>query len=81
MGLKVLIADDDPATAAYLKKVIEEVPGVEVVSIAGYGEEAIRQVEVYRPDVVFLDIDMPGMSGLDATREMAEMRPELFSFS
>lgn len=78
MGLKVLIADDDPATAAYLKKVIEEVPGAEVVSIAGDGREAIRLAEIYRPDVVFLDIDMPGMNGLDAARELAEMRPGLF---
>ena len=78
MGLRVLIADDDPATAAYLKKVIEEVPGVEVVSIAGYGEEAIRQVEIYQPDVMFLDIDMPGINGLDAARELAEMQPGLF---
>jgi len=78
VGLRVLIADDDPATAAYLKKVIEEVPGVEVVSIAGDGKETIRQVEIYRPDVVFLDIDMPGMNGLDAARELAEMRPGLF---
>lgn len=78
VGLRVLIADDDPATAAYLKKVIEEVPGVAVVSIAGDGEETIRQVEVYQPDVVFLDIDMPGMNGLDAARELAEMQPGLF---
>jgi DNA-binding LytR/AlgR family response regulator len=78
VGLKVLIADDDPATAAYLKKVIEEVPGVEVVSIAGDGKETIRQVEIYRPDVVFLDIDMPGMNGVEAARELAEMRPGLY---
>ncbi len=78
MGLKVLIADDDPATAAYLKKVIEEVPGVAVVSTVRDGEETIRQVEIYQPDVVFLDIDMPGMNGLDAARELAEMQPGLF---
>ncbi|HHW39651.1 MAG TPA: response regulator transcription factor [Syntrophomonadaceae bacterium] len=78
MSLRVLIADDDPATAAYLKKVIEEVPGVAVVSTVRDGEETIRQVEIHRPDVVFLDIDMPGMNGLDAARELAEMRPGLF---
>ncbi len=77
VGLRVLIADDDPATAAYLKKVIEEVPGVTVVSITGDGKEVIRQVEIYQPDVVFLDIDMPGMNGLDAARELAEMQPGL----
>jgi len=57
VSLKVVIAEDDLATAEYLKKIIEEVPDVEVVSIAGNGKEAIRQVEIYQPDVVFLDID------------------------
>jgi DNA-binding NarL/FixJ family response regulator len=46
MVLKVLIADDDPAAAAYLKKTIEEVPEVEVVSTANDGKETIRQVSL-----------------------------------
>ncbi|MGI5964077.1 MAG: LytR/AlgR family response regulator transcription factor [Lawsonibacter sp.] len=78
MVLEVLIADDDPAAAAYLKKIIEEVPGVEVVSIAGDGKETIRQVEIYQPDVVFLDIDMPEMNGLDVARELAKSHPRLY---
>ncbi|CEO88708.1 response regulator [Syntrophaceticus schinkii] len=78
MVLKVLIADDDPAAAAYLKKTIEEVPEVEVVSTANDGKETIRQVEIHQPDVVFLDIDMPEMNGLEAARELAEIQPDTY---
>ncbi|MGB4505461.1 MAG: LytTR family DNA-binding domain-containing protein [Syntrophaceticus sp.] len=78
MVLEVLIADDDPAAAAYLKNIIEEVPEVEVVSIAGDGKETIRQVEIYQPDVLFLDIDMPEMNGLDVARELAKSQPRLY---
>ncbi len=78
VNLKVVIAEDDLSTAVYLKKIIEEVPDVEVVSIAGNGKEAIRQVEIHQPDVVFLDIDMPEMNGVEAAQELAEMRPGLY---
>ncbi len=49
-----------------------------MVSTAGDGKETIRQVEIYQPNVVFLDIDMPEMNGVEAARELAEMRPGLY---
>jgi DNA-binding LytR/AlgR family response regulator len=72
MVLKVLIADDDPAAAAYLKKTIEEVPEVEVVSTANDGKETIRQVEIHQPDVVFLDIDISPFETLPGEQAQAD---------
>jgi CheY-like chemotaxis protein len=54
------------------------VPEVEVVSTANDGKETIRQVEIHQPDVVFLDIDMPEMNGLEAARELAEIQPDTY---
>lgn len=78
MPLKVLIAEDDPAVALYLTKAIEEVAGVDVVFTAGNGKEAISQAEIYQPDAVFLDIDMPEMNGMETAKELAELCPDMY---
>lgn len=48
------------------------------MSTTGDGKETIRQVEIHQPDVVFLDIDMPEMNGLEAARELAEIQPDTY---
>lgn len=73
MVLKVLIADDDPIIASFLKKVIEEVPNVRVIGVVNNGKEAVRLVDIHRPQAVFLDIDMPETNGIEAARQMAEI--------
>jgi DNA-binding LytR/AlgR family response regulator len=67
-----LIADDEPMMLAQLKRRIEEAwPELEIIAEAGNGGEALALAEETRPDIAFLDIRMPVMSGLDVARELA----------
>jgi DNA-binding LytR/AlgR family response regulator len=77
MTLKVLVADDNLDTRTYLKQIIEDVPNVKVVSVAENGKETIRQAELFQPDVLVLDIDMPEINGVDAARALEEIQPGL----
>ncbi len=66
-----LIAEDEPMMRAQLKRRLEEAwPELEIVAEAGNGEEALALVDARRPDIAFLDIRMPVMSGLDVAREL-----------
>ena len=64
--MKVLIVDDEPLARARLKKLISDIEGVEAVGGAGNGKDAIRQVHELQPEIVLLDIRMPGMDGIEA---------------
>ena len=62
-----LIADDEPLLREALARQLERAwPELEVVAQARNGREAVRQCEALRPDVCFLDVHMPGLSGVDA---------------
>jgi DNA-binding LytR/AlgR family response regulator len=66
-----LIADDEEAMRALLRKRLADAwPGLRVVAEASNGMEAVALAEQHRPDIVFLDIRMPGMGGIDAAREL-----------
>jgi len=65
---RVLIADDHSAIRAGLRLVLEAAPDIEVVAEAADGEGALRQARALRPDVVLMDIRMPGTDGIEATR-------------
>lgn len=73
--ISVLLVDDHTVLRAGLRALLETYPDVEVVGEAGDGEEAIRQVRKLRPDVVLMDLAMPGMNGLVATRYILEENP------
>ncbi|MFF7988734.1 response regulator [Kitasatospora xanthocidica] len=66
--IRVLLVDDQPLVRAALEMVITETTDVEVVGEAGTGAEAVRLAAELRPDVVVMDIRMPGMDGIEATR-------------
>jgi len=70
--LRVVIADDHTVVRQGIRGVLEEVPGLEVVGEAGDGNEALSLVEQLSPDVVVLDVNMPGKSGLEVASELRE---------
>jgi two-component system, LytTR family, response regulator AlgR len=71
--VKVLIVDDEQLARDRLARMLAELPGYDVVGQAANGMQAIERCEVCQPDVVLLDIRMPGMDGLEAARHMAGM--------
>ncbi len=74
--ISVLLVDDHAILRAGLRALLRTYSDVEVVGEAGDGEEAISQVRQLRPDVVVMDVGMPGMNGLVATRYILEERPD-----
>jgi DNA-binding NarL/FixJ family response regulator len=74
--MRVLIVDDHPVTRDGLKTAFGVSDEIEVVGEAGSGEEAVQAVEQHKPDIVFMDVRMPGMNGIQATRLIRERHPE-----
>jgi len=73
--MRILVADDEPIERTALRVLVQRyVPGVTVVGEAGSGRQAVELAESLRPDVVLMDITMPGLSGLEALREIRERR-------
>ncbi len=73
---KVLIVDDHPMVAEGIQSLLESYDGIEVVGTLTDGQEAVDQVCTLSPDVILLDLNMPGLSGLSATELILEARPE-----
>ena len=70
--IKVLIVDDQKTIQEVLVGYIEGEPGLKVVGVADDGQQALTMVEEFRPDIVLMDIDMPALDGLTATRIITE---------
>jgi DNA-binding NarL/FixJ family response regulator len=68
--IRVLVADDHAAIRAGLVMILGSAEGIEVVGEAGDGAAAVRMARSLRPDVVLMDVRMPGMDGIEATREL-----------
>jgi DNA-binding NarL/FixJ family response regulator len=73
--LKLLIVDDQALIRDGLVTICERLPDVDVVGTAGDGEEALRLVAEHAPDVVLMDLRMPRMDGIDATRRIHAQHP------
>lgn len=68
--IKVLIADDHHMVRQGIKQILELENDIEVISQASNGEEAVKLAREYKPDVILMDINMPGMNGLQAIEEL-----------
>ena len=73
--LRILLADDHTVVRQGLRKVLEERPDWQVVAEAGDGREAVRQAEQHKPDVAILDVAMPLLNGVEATRQIVKRVP------
>jgi len=71
----VLIADDQALVRVGLRKILESEPDTSVIGEAGDGEAAVRMAGRHRPDVVLMDIRMPVLDGIEATRRIVRERP------
>jgi DNA-binding NarL/FixJ family response regulator len=73
--VRVVIADDQALVRAGLRKLLEVDPEIDVVAEAGNGREVVECVRALRPDVVVMDIRMPDVDGIEATRQLAQIAP------
>ena len=76
-AIQVVVADDQAAVRDGLVALLSVTPGVEVVGEAADGAAAVAAAETLRPDVVLMDLRMPGMDGVEATRLIAERAPDV----
>ena len=75
--IRVMLADDHTLVRAGIRALLEKLPGVEVVGEADDGREVLKLVKLHRPDVVLMDIAMPGLNGLEAAARMAREFPDV----
>jgi DNA-binding NarL/FixJ family response regulator len=74
-GRRVLIVDDSPQVRQELRTLLPLAGDIEIVGEAADGREAIRQVKALQPDVVVVDLEMPGLDGYEATRQIKTHYP------
>ena len=74
--IRVMVVDDHPIMRNGLRDTLEASGRFEVVGLAGDGEEAVRTVEEMKPEVIVMDVLMPGKDGIDACREIMELLPD-----
>nr|MDD6335507.1 LytTR family DNA-binding domain-containing protein [bacterium] len=76
MGISCMIADDEPGMRLLLSRILEKVGGFDLVAQAQEGQQTLELFEQFRPQVVFLDVEMPGISGVECARYIQDVCPQ-----
>lgn len=74
--IRILIADDHPLFREGLARVLNEAPGMSVVASVSNGLEALSRAAEFKPDVVLMDVNMPKLDGVEATRQLRKIHPQ-----
>jgi len=74
--LRVIVADDDPIARRSIKQALTQEPGIVVIAEAHDGREAVELCLHYKPDIVLMDVVMPVLDGIQATKRIIEQRPD-----
>ena len=74
--IRLLLVDDHAVVRKGMRALLDREPGLEVVGEAENGEQAVRAAERLRPDVILMDLEMPGIGGIEATRHISATQPE-----
>lgn len=77
MSIKVILADDHESLRAGFRGILESAPEIKVIAEAGNGRDTVTRVAELQPDVVVMDVAMPGINGVDATREITGSAPDV----
>src|SRR3954468_11542443 len=80
MTIRTILVDDEPLAIQGLRLRLEKHDDVEIVETCSNGREAIRAIKTHKPDLVFLDIQMPGFDGFSVVQGLMEIEPPLFVF-
>src|SRR5215210_2440934 len=80
MTIRTILVDDEPLAIQGLQLRLEKHDDVEIVETCSNGREAIRAIKTHKPDLVFLDIQMPGFDGFSVIQGLMEVEPPLFVF-
>lgn len=75
LPVSVLIVDDHASFLRVARSVVQATPGFAVAGTAGSGEESIEATERLRPDLVLMDVNLPGIDGIEATRRLRALSP------
>jgi two-component system invasion response regulator UvrY len=73
--INVMLVDDHDLVRTGIRRLLDDVSGISVIAEAENGEQAIRQVKNKKPDVILMDVSMPGIGGLEATRKISQSLP------
>lgn len=76
LSIRVLLVDDHELVRIGIRRLLSDVPGIQVLGEAGTGEEAIDLVSKLKPNVILMDVNMPGMGGLEATKRIKRLEPD-----
>ena len=75
--IKVLLVDDHELVRTGFRHILDEAPDIQVVGEAATGEEAVQQINACSPELVLMDVNMPGIGGIEATRRIRRAHPEV----